>query len=144
MTTTEAENKELLRRFQEEVFEQGNLDLIDELFADDFVGHSAGAPKDIHGPEEYREFVAMIRAASSDMTVSVDDRLAEDDKVVQRVVATGTHDGEFMDIPPTGNEFEVAGIDIYRIEDGEFVEGWEQADMMGMMQQLGVVEPPGG
>lgn len=142
MSTREAENKELLRRFQDEVFGKGNLDLVDELFAGDFVGHSAGAEGDIHGPEEYKAFVATVRAASSDMEVTVEDRIAEGDKVVQRVVATGTHDGEFMGIEPTGNRFEISGIDIYRIEDGKFVEGWEAADMMGMMQQLGVMEPP--
>lgn len=140
--STKSENLDILRRFQSGVFDEGNLKLIDELFADDFVGHSAADPEDIHGPEQYKEFVRMVRSASSDMQVSVEDRLAEGDRVAQRVIAKGTHDGNFMGIPPTGNEFEIGGIDIYRIEDGKIAEGWEQADMMGLMQQIGAIEAP--
>ena len=143
MTTTAVEKKDLLHQFQEQVWKEGNLDRIDEFFADNFVGHSAGAPEEIHGPAEYKDFVATTLEASSDMSVTVEDRIAEGDKVAQRVVVTGTHDGEFMGIPPTGKKFELPGIDIYRVEDGKFVEGWEQANMMGLMQQFGVIEPLG-
>lgn len=137
MTSSESEIKEVVQRFQEEVIGQGKLELVDELFDEDFVGHSAAEPDDIHGPEEYKQFVAMIRSASSDMDVTVEDRIAEDDTVVQRVRVTGTHDGEFMGLEPTGNEFTITGIDFYRVEDGQIVEGWEQADMAGLMEQLG-------
>lgn len=143
MATTEADNKEIVRKISEEAFTKGNLEVIDEYFAEDFVGHAAAAPEDIHGPEEYKEFIAMFRAAFPDLNSTTMDLIAEGDKVVERHVATGTHEGELMGIAPTGKEGEVEGISIIQFKDGKIVESWDIADVMGMMQQLGVVEPPG-
>lgn len=143
MSTTEAEHKEVARRISEEVFDEGNLDLVDEFFADDFVGHSATAPEDLHGPEEYKEFVAMTRSAFPDVESTSEDLVAEGDRVVERHVARGTHQGEFMGIEPTGTEVEVEGITILRFEDGAVAESWDIADLFGRMQQLGVVDTPG-
>lgn len=142
MATTETQNKELMRRVSEEAWGAGNLDVIDEYFADDFVSHNP-ASGDIHGPEEYKEGIKMFRSAFPDLEVTVEDLIAEGDKVVLRASQTGTHEGEFMGIEPTGKTVEISGVVIGRINDGKAVEQWPQLDMMGLMQQLGVVEAPG-
>lgn len=143
MATTEREYEEIVRKISEEAFSNGNLAVIDEYFAEDFVGHAAAAPEEIHGPEEYKEFIATYRDAFPDLNSTTADLIAEGDKVVERHVATGTHEGELMGIAPTGAEAEVEGITIVRFEDGKIVESWDIADVMGMMQQLGVVDAPG-
>lgn len=136
MTTTEEENKQLVRDLVEAMDER-DLDRLDELLADDFVSHNPAA-EDIDGPAEYKDFVAMFDAGFPDARHVHEDILSEGDKVVQRNRLTGTHEGEFMGIGPTGNEIDVPGIVVYRIEDGQIAEQWVQSDMMGMMDQLGV------
>ena len=85
----------------------------------------------------------MFRSAFPDLNVTVEDSIAEGDKVVQRLSQTGTHEGEFMGVEPTGRKVTSSGIIIGRLEDGKAVKEWAQLDQMGLMQQLGVVEPPG-
>lgn len=143
MATTQTELKERARRISQEAFDKGNLDVIDDYFADNFVGHSAAAPEDLNGPEEYKAFVAMTRSAFPDVDSTTKEVFAEGNKVVERHVATGTHKGEFMGIEPTGKEVEVEGITILHFENGEVVEAWDQADIMGLMQQLGLIDAPG-
>lgn len=141
MATTEAEHKEIVRRVSTEAYGGGNFDVIDEYFDDDFVSHNP-VMDDVHGPEEYKEFVSMFRSAFPDMEVSVEDQIAEGNKVVDRHTVKATHEGELLGIEATGMEIEVEGIVIVRFEDGKIVEEWAQADMMGLMEQLGAVEPP--
>ena len=143
-TTTEAENKEIVRRLNEKVWQEGKVELIDELYTEDYHEHNAALPEDIHGRAGNREKLAMFHSAFSDITVTTEDLIAEGDKVVVRDRFTGIHDGAFMDAEPTGNRIEVPGMVIYRIEDGKAAEAWVQADMMGMMQQLGLAPDPGG
>ena len=131
------ENKAIVLRHWEEVVSKGNLDLIDEIFAPDFVAHEAD--QDIRGPEGVRQFIVMLRAAFPDLHVTVEDVLAEGDKVVQRWSGHGSHQGELMGLPPSGKRISVAGITISRFEDGKVAEEWELYDMMGMMQQLGAL-----
>lgn len=140
---TEAENKEIVRRLNEEVWQEGNVELIDELYTEDYHEHNAALPEDIHGRDGNRDKLTMFHSAFSDITVTTEDLIAEGDKVVVRDRFTGIHDGEFMDAEPTGNEIEVPGMVIYRIEDGKAAEAWVQADMMGMMQQLGLAPTQG-
>lgn len=137
-TATAEANKELVRGFVNELLVKGEWGRLDEYIAEDYVGHSAAAPEDIRGPDGFREFYSGMRAAFPDLDVTIQDLIAEDDKVVQRSLQSGTHDGEFMGLEPTGNTFEVPGIVIYRIEDGRITEDWVQADMLGMMEQLGL------
>lgn len=85
----------------------------------------------------------MVRSAFPDLAVTTEDLIAEDDRVLTRYTLEGTHEGEFMGIEPTGAEVEVEGMSIGRIEDGKVVEGWTNMDVLGMLVQLGVVEPPG-
>jgi steroid delta-isomerase-like uncharacterized protein len=139
----QAENKNIARKYPEEVISEGNLGLIDEIIADDYVEHSSVRPEPLHGPDEVKEYVSTLRAAFPDIHCGVEDLIAEGDTVVRRDRATATHEGEFMGIEATGTEGVVEGIHIHRIEDGQLVETWAQNDMLSLMQQLGVVELPG-
>ena len=141
-STTEAENKELARTYAQEVISEGNLDLVDELFADDYVEYNSALPEPIHGPEGVKEYVMTLRSAVPDIDCAVEDLIAEDDMVVRRDRATGTHEGGFMGVEAKG-EAVVEGHHIHRIEDGQFVESWAQNDVMGLLVQLGAIEPPG-
>ena len=136
------ENKALIRRFFEEVWNEQNLDAIDELVAADQVDHSLppGLPP---GREGAKAFVGMYLSAFPDTRMTIEDIVAEGDRVVTRWSATGTHTGELMGIPATGKQVTVTGLDINRYSGGKSVEHWGQFDQMGMMQQLGVVPAPG-
>ena len=135
------DNKALNRRFVEEVINQGNTDAIDELIDPGVVDHAAppGFPT---GREGAKQFAAMMRSAFPDLHLTIEDMIAEGDKVVMRSTWSGTHEGEFMGIPATGRQVTVSAIDITRVADGRMVEHWEQFDALGLMQQLGVVPPP--
>jgi steroid delta-isomerase-like uncharacterized protein len=140
------ENKAVSRRVAEEVFNGGNVDLADELYAPDYVLHDPSLPEDLHGPEGIKRYAAMTLGAFPDIRVAVEDQVAEGDKVVSRWTATGTHTGDLMGIPPTGRRVEISGVTINRFSGGKIAEDWYQSDDLGMMQQLGVVpsgEQPG-
>ena len=139
------ENKAILRRVTDEVFTQGNLDVVDELFAPSYVLHDPGVPGgELRGIESFKQqWVSMFRTAFPDLQLSVEDQVAEGDKVVTRYTGRGTHQGELMGIPPTGNEVVVSGTIMSRVSDGKIEEEWNNFDALGMMQQLGVIPPPG-
>lgn len=134
------QNKHMIRRAIEEVYSQGNLDLIDELVSPDFIAHSPS--EELHGPDGVKQSVMELRTAFPDLHVTIEDQVAEGDRVVTRWTATGTHTGPFRGIPPTGNRGKIAGIEIDRIVDGKAVECWSNTDDLGMLQQLGVVPAP--
>jgi steroid delta-isomerase-like uncharacterized protein len=136
------ENKAIARRVNDEVWSEGHLDVIDELFADDFVATIVGAPEQIRGPQGFREFVVMYRTAFPDLRITVDEQFAEGETVVTRWTATGTNEGELMGIPATGKQATTAGININRISNGKLVEGWGLFDQLGLLQQLGAVPVP--
>lgn len=144
--TTEEEHKEIVRRMNEDVWGEGTLELIEEYVAEEYIEHNTASPEDIRGPEGYRENVEMVRTALPDMEVDVvtEHLVAEGDRVYYHYTITGTHDGPFMGIEPTGTEVSVSGMGIARFEDGMIVESWSNVDVLGLMQQLGVVEPPSG
>jgi predicted ester cyclase len=139
--TTE-ENKAVVRRFNDEVWNTGNLAIIDELFATTWVGHDL-PPGLAPGREGLKQMVGAFRAAFSDIRATVDDQIAEGDEVAWRWTFQGTHSGEFMGIPPTGKTITLTGISIDRLAGGKFVERWDSADTLGMMQQFGVISAPG-
>ncbi len=136
------ENKELVRRSNEELWGEGNLDIIEEYVAEEYVEYNTAAPEPIRGREGYRKNVEMVHEAFPDLEVTTEDLIAEGDKVVTRYTLSGTHDGPMWGIEPTGKEVEFEGISIGRLEDGQVVEGWSNIDVFGLMQQLGVVEQP--
>jgi len=135
-------NRTLAQRFYEEVWNKGNLDAVTDLMTSDFVDHAAppGFPT---GPEGAKQVFIMYRNAFPDFRLSVEDLIAEDDKVVARWVTHGTHQGELMGIPPTGKAVTVTGIDVFRLAGGKIAEHWAEFDTLGMMQQLGVIPAPG-
>ena len=136
-----ADIKALARRFYDEVFTGGNLELIDELIDDDFVEHEEfpGLPP---GKEAVRYFVTATQEAFPDLTDDVEDLIAEDNKVASRVRVSGTHKGEFMGIPATGNKVDFQVIDILAYRDSKATDHWGVTDQLAMLTQLGVVEPP--
>lgn len=142
MATSEADNKEVVHRLHNQVWSEGDLELVDEIVAEDYVEHNPMVPHEARGPADYKETVQMFRSAFPDLTMIEEDTVAEGDKVVTRLTFRGTHEGEFFDIEPTGKTVESEGVVINRIEDGQLVESWPLADMMGLMEQLGVMEGP--
>lgn len=135
------ENKALIQRYITELYNKGNLNVIDEFLAPNYVGSSA--VQNIQGQESAKEVASAMLSAFPDLKFTFEDVLAEGNKVALRWTMKGTHKGEFQGIPQTGNRVEVTGISIIRIEDGKLVEGWTQQDALGLMQQLGVAEAPG-
>lgn len=142
MATTTRDNKELVRQFIETVWRDHDLDAIEEFVADDAVLHDNLNPDPVRGPDGARQFAETIVAAFPDVQVETLDLVAEDDRVAHRFRATGTHEGTFAGVPPTGDEVSVTGIAIQRVDDGQFVEEWEVIDALGLFRQLGVVEMP--
>jgi len=137
-------NKAVDRRSYEEVWNQGNMDVINELIADDFVLHDPAMPEDMIGPNGFRQFVIVYRTAFPDIHFTVEDQIAEGDMVATRWTATGTHSGELMGatpIPPTGSQVVGTGITFARISAVKYTELWNSWDTLGMMEQLGVVPP---
>jgi predicted ester cyclase len=136
------DNKALVRGFVDEVQSGGNIDLIDEICSPKFVNHSAppGLPTDCEG---IKIATVMFRRAFPDSYFTVEDMMAEGDKVATRKTFHGTHEGEFMGIPPSGRSVTMSLIDIVRITEGRVVEHWSVGDTLGMMQQLGVIPQPG-
>ena len=134
------ENKALVRRFYEQFWNKGDLVSIDELLAPDFVDHNpqALAP----GREGAKQLLTTYRAALPDLQITVDDLIAEGDKVVARYTARGTQRGDMPGIPATGKHATVTGIDILRVAGNQIAEHWGEADQLGMMQQLGVIPMP--
>ena len=125
------ENKALVRREQGELWNHtGNLDAAAELFAPDRV-------------EDAKQEAANVRRGFPDLESTIEDLIAERDKVVAHWRAQATHQGEYMGIPPTGNRVNFTGISIYRIEGGKIAESWSVSDLLGMMQQLGAIARAG-
>jgi steroid delta-isomerase-like uncharacterized protein len=136
------ENKALADRFAK-AWVKGDLAAMDELLAADFVNHAA-VPGVTPDREGYKQFVTMHHTGFPDFDVNVEDVVAEGDKVARRVSWTGTHKGSYMGIAPTGKQVKVTVITIERIEGGKIAEQWGEADMLGLMGQLGVMPPPVG
>ena len=135
------ENKALARRSWE-IVNRTDLDAIQEFYAADLVWHEPD--QDIHGSEEARRYLATYFRAFPDLTHAVEDVIAEGDKVVTRYMVSGTHQGEFFGVAPTGERITMSGITIDRFdEDGKMVEEWPEYDLLGVMRQLGTVPTPG-
>jgi steroid delta-isomerase-like uncharacterized protein len=135
------ENKAMLRRFFEEIFNQGNLSAADEIVAENYVNHNP-APGETPGREGLKQFVPTVRSGFPGGRFTVEDQIAEGDKVTTRWSFAGTHQAEFAGIPATGKQVQITAINIHRIVDGQIQEGWLNWDALGMMQQLGVIPTP--
>lgn len=141
-TTTPDETRRIARRFPEEVATGGNVDLIDEICTADVVEHSPLGER--RGREALKEQSEYVHAAFPDVSVTVEDAVAQNYTVAQRLTFRGTHEGEFAGVEPTRVEVEIPNMLFTRLEDGQIVERWLLPDMLGLLHQLGVVEPPMG
>jgi steroid delta-isomerase-like uncharacterized protein len=136
-----AENKALVRRFYQEI-DKGNIDAMDDLVAEDYIDHS---PPPFPGLKSGREGLKQGFRWFSQATPGyhrIEDQIAEGDKVVTRLTAIGTHEGDLPGAPRTGNKLEMTAIVIHRIADGKLVEKWSNKDVLGFLQQLGVMQKP--
>lgn len=133
-----ARNKEHVRRVIEEVYNGGNLDLVDQVAASDLVIHAPS--QEIRGREGAKQFVATLRTAFPDLHFTIEHQVAEGDIVMTNWTARGTHAGAFKNLPPTGREIRLTGADIDRVVEGKVVECWSHLDELGLMRQLGAVD----
>ena len=136
------ENKALARRIFEEAGSQGNYAVIDEAIAPTFVYRTSALPES-HGPAGFKEFFTEHRRTFPDIHYTLEEVVAEGEKVVVRWTATGTHQGDLMGIPPTGKPVKAPGITIFRFANGQIVDGGTVWDALALLQQLGVVPAPG-
>ena len=143
MTASERDNKRLVRRALEEIYTQGGLELADELVHPDFVDHEPSHPGQPTGPESVKQTVRRLRSAFGELRFDIEDEIAEGDKVVQLVTMSGRHTGPLMGREPTGREFAVRHIYIWRIADGQIAEHWGSRDDLGLLDQIGLL-PIGG
>ena len=135
-------NKATMRRLYQEVWNQGNFDILDEIVSPDYVGHLPTPPGAPSGREGLRWLIQMYRAAFPDIYVQVDDQIAEGDKVLTQITIQGTHQGQFMNVPPTNKNIRVTAMVVTRFKNNLNVEGWAELDRFGLMQQLDVIPEP--
>jgi steroid delta-isomerase-like uncharacterized protein len=139
----EEENKAAFRRYVEEVGNEGNLDLADEIF-DRYLAHQSDGSVLERGSEDVKRFMGEFRKGFPDFRSTIEDMVAEGDKVATRWRMRGTHRKEFRGIAPTNKEMEMTGIGILRFSsEGKVVESWDNLNELGMMRQLGVIPTPG-
>jgi steroid delta-isomerase-like uncharacterized protein len=131
------QNKAQIRRVIEEVYNRGDLRVVDEVAASDLIIHASS--QDIHGRDGAKHYGAALRAAFPDLHFTVENQIAEGDMVVTRRTARGTHRGEFQNVPATGRKIQLEGTDIDRITGGKVVECWTHVDELGLMRQLGAI-----
>jgi steroid delta-isomerase-like uncharacterized protein len=136
--TEQDRNKDVLRRFYEEFWCNGNVAAAEELVADDYVDHQPvpGLPE---GKAGFQQLVQIWRTGFPDMIEVIDDLIAEGDKVVGRFTFHGTHTGTFLGIAPTGLKVSMTGIDVVRIRDGKITEFWYAEQLHDLLRQLGAL-----
>jgi steroid delta-isomerase-like uncharacterized protein len=136
------QNKTLVRRLFDELWNKGNLQVADELIAPTYLHHDDSTPNLGKGPEGEKKRVNLYRTAFHDFRLSIEDLLAEGETVVARWSCRGVHKGELNGIAPTGKQFAITGVTIARFSNGKIVEGFVNWDALGLMRQLGVVPEP--
>jgi steroid delta-isomerase-like uncharacterized protein len=137
------DNKALVRRWYEEVWNKGNVAAVDDFLAPTYVGHTVGAP-DVKGSDDVKQRVVALATAFPDRRLTVEDIIAEGDKAAVRYTLRGTHRGEFMGIAPTNKELRWTGMAIFHIRDGKFQEIWLMTDIgrqLGMGSAQGQRKP---
>ena len=136
------ENKATVRRLYEEAVNQGNLAVIDEIYSPDVELHLQGAPEDPFGPAQVRRLIEMMRSGFPGLTATVEDMIAEHDKLVVRVTFQRPHDGRFIGVSPRSPRAAWTRIEIFRLFRGRIIEQWSDRDDFALLQQLGVALPP--
>lgn len=131
------DHKLVIRRIFDEVWNNSDLSLVDEAYGPDYVAHVAGAPKDIEGPQQFKQFVALHGVLTSDLSFSVEDQIAEGDSVATRWTAVTVPATGLVNTPADTQEVKVTGISIHRFADGKIVESWDNWDSLTFYQALG-------
>ena len=137
---SELDNKAVVRRYYEEVLNQGRLSVLDDIAAEDYTEHDP-LPGQGNGRDDLRARVSLLKAAF-DPSFSIEDIVAEGDRIVVRWLSKGTHTGEFLGLPPSGEAYQIAGIDIHAVRDGRMAEHWHVVDQLSQLQQLGFIPQP--
>jgi predicted ester cyclase len=135
------QNKAIARRYAEELrdfWRSGDLSFVDRIFDSNYIQHVPGVPSSM----SVKQIFAALRAGIPDFQTTIEDLIAEGDRVAVRISWEGTHKGELMGIPPTGKHVKVTEMQIYRMANGKIVERWVETDVLGMMQQLGIIPTP--
>jgi steroid delta-isomerase-like uncharacterized protein len=133
-------NKTLVRRWFEEVWNQGREETIDELFAANGIGYGLGdTDVTLRGPADFKPFVRNLRGALPDIHMTIEDIIAEGDKVTVRITVEGTHKGGQLGVAPTGRKVRIEGLVVLRIANGQIVEGWNSWDQLGLLRQIGAL-----
>lgn len=130
---------EIVHRLHVEAYQEGNLEVADELLADDYEEHNPVGMEGVEGPAGYKQVVEVFRAAFPDLSVDIHETMVDGDLTLIRYTVRGTHEGPLLGIDPTGNEIEIAGMDVGRVEDGELQESWVQLNTFGLLQQIDVL-----
>jgi steroid delta-isomerase-like uncharacterized protein len=133
------QNKAIVRRVFEELWNQGNLSVADQLFTPNYTHHDSSSPDFGHGPESERKRATLYRTAFPDLRLTIEDLIAEGDTVMARWSCHGTHKGDLNGIAPTGKQFIISGMTVARLLNGKLAEAHVNWDALGLMQQLGVV-----
>ncbi len=135
------DNKALVRRYYDEVLNGRSVDTLDLIAAEDYVEHDP-FPGQGNGRNDLKARARLLLSAFDPCRFTIEDIVAEDDRVVVRWTSTGTHSGDFMGIPPTSRDYTIAGIDIHTVTEGRMSEHWHVVDQLGQMQQLGLIPQP--
>lgn len=134
-------NKAIIRRMLEQVMNEGRLDLVEEFFTEDLASYTVGWPP-ATGQEHLKQFITMTHNAFPDLQLTIDDALADGEKVAIRWTMNGTNDGELLGLPATGKQVSQSGTTFYRLANGRIAETWFLADDLGLMRQLGAIPTP--
>ena len=137
------DNKAIIRRWVEEGWNKGNLAVVDEVYAANVVQHDPGSPAPVTSSAALKQYAAVYRGAFPDLHFTIDDLIAEGDKVLWRFTSRGTQTGPLMNIPATGRPGQITGMVLFRFADGKIAEVWVNIDNLGLLQQLGVIPAPG-
>jgi steroid delta-isomerase-like uncharacterized protein len=138
-------NEQLFKRYFDEVANGGNLDLADEIFAEDYRHHDPANPdpRPMIGSQAVKDHLTSLKGAFPDLVFDVEDTISDGDQIIVRWTARGTNTGDYFGMPATGKSIEITGMNTWRTRDGKAIEGWVNRDDMGLLQQLGVVPAPG-
>jgi len=133
------DSKALFRRYFNEGANKGNLSVIDEVFAANYVHHDPANVDSVGGLEDVKHHIATLRHAFPDLEFSIHDEIADENNIVVRWTVSGTHTGDYFGIPPTGRKFSVTGMNHWKMANGKAIEGWVSRDDLGLMRQLGLM-----
>jgi steroid delta-isomerase-like uncharacterized protein len=141
MATSIQDKKAVVQRVETMVNDH-DLDAIPEIFAEDLVVRFHGGREELRGREEFASYLAGSFEAFPDLSMTFEELVGEGDTVVVRYTGRGTHEGTYRGVEPTGRSVDLSGMRIARVEDGKITEAWGQRDDIGVLAQLGIVEPP--